>query len=107
LATKLNQIFLGSLFLMISLNVGCVTIVSISQADDKPGSAKAIGSVASGTGFLHLTTPRLSVMDDLNSKCSSAKGEVTCVQATLTKRDFIIVQEYELEALGYCISNAK
>lgn len=82
---------------------GCVSIVSVSQSDFKPGAKKAIGSSRSDTGFLHLTVPRLSVMDYLNAKCSEGKGEVTGVQATLTKRDFLIVQLYDLEALGYCI----
>jgi hypothetical protein len=103
--TKLKILLAASLIGTFS-NLGCVSIVSISQADFQPGSSKAIGSVQRERGFLHLTSPRLSVMDDLSSKCSEGKGQVTGVQATLKKRDFIIFQEYELEAIGYCITAA-
>jgi len=104
---KKLEFFQAALVLFAVLNAGCVSIVSISQSDFKPGSYKAIGSVRNGTGFLHLTSPRLTVMDDLSAKCSDGKGQVTGVQATLKKRDFIIIQDYELEALGFCISAAQ
>ncbi len=102
-----SRLLFPPFILAAALSVGCASIISVSQSDFKPGATKAIGSLRHGVGYLHFATPRLSVMDDLNSKCANGKGEVTGVQTTLRVRDFIVVQEYELEGLGYCISPEK
>jgi hypothetical protein len=85
---------------LLSALSSCQTIVSISQSDIDVKKGTGISVSDSQMGFFNLSTPHLSVDQKLANSCPG--GHVTGVETTLLKREFIVVQTYDLHAKASC-----
>lgn len=79
---------------------GCQTIVSSSHSDMVVKKGQTVKAYDNRTGILNLTTPDLTVSETLAGKCPG--GIITGVESILRKRDFLIVQFYDLDVTGSC-----
>lgn len=79
---------------------GCQTIVSISQSEIRVHKGKQIVANDETYNILNFLEPQISIKSLLAKQCPG--GLVTGVETVLRKREFIILQKYNLSASASC-----
>ncbi len=87
----------GFLFVFLS---SCTTIQSISVSSFQPSNEAMVKASDKERSFFGLFVPTLEVSRKLREQCPN--GSINGVQTTLTVQNAIIVQTYEITAIGYC-----
>lgn len=86
--------------ILISTQLACQTIVSISNSEMDVKKGKEVNVSDSRLGYFNLIVPDISVNEKLAKNCIG--GTVTGVETILLKRELFIVQIYDLMAKASC-----
>jgi len=95
-----RSIILGLLVIITTLLTSCVSLYNTTISDISPVKGDAVSVTASGMGFLSLTVPAQSKLEQKALEELKEKGVTKNITSRLTMRNWVIVQYYRVKATG-------